>query len=117
MPRNTISRFAIAVFAFAMALPVLAAPPAPKGTEKPIRSMITLTSPVMVSGHELKAGDYEVSAFGDKVTISQYGKTVAEAPAQWKDAPKPRTSTIVLDANNTIKEIHFGGKDHYVELE
>jgi hypothetical protein len=117
MSRNTISRFAIAVFAFALAFPVLAAPGTTKGTEKPIRSTITLTSPAMIAGHELKAGDYEVSASGDKVTISQNGKMVAEAPAQWKDAPKPRTSTIVLDANNTIKEIHFGGKDHYVALE
>jgi hypothetical protein len=117
MSRNTLSRFAMAVFTVALALPVLAAPHGPKGAEKPFRSTITLPSPAMVAGHELKAGNYEVAASTDKVTISRDGKTVAEAPAQWKDAPKPRTSTIVLDASNTIKEIHFGGKDQYVSLE
>ncbi len=117
MLRTKALRMAGILFALALALPTLAAPHGPKQTGNQLRGTITLFSSAKFAGQELKAGNYDVSAAGDKVKISRDGRKVAEAPAEWKQGPKPRVSSVVLDSNNAIKEIHFSGKDHYVALE
>jgi hypothetical protein len=87
-----------------------------KDTKMGTSTTVTVQNSTWLGGQEIKPGDYTVSATESELTISRYGKVVAQAPVQWKDeATKPRYSTIVTDGNK-IKEVHFGGKTKYVEI-
>jgi hypothetical protein len=69
-----------------------------------------------LAGTALKPGTYTISADGSKVTLSQDGKIVAEAPIQWKDGQdKPRYSSVVNDSGH-VTEIRFAGKTQYAVI-
>jgi hypothetical protein len=85
-------------------------------TKPLINTTMSLYNSAFVEGHELKAGEYNVSATDTVVTISKNHKVVVEAPISWKnEAGKSSYSTFVTDGNKVV-EIHFGGKTQYAVL-
>jgi hypothetical protein len=100
--------------ALALALPMAARNDTANATRQIVKTNLDLLNTASLGGATLKAGTYTVSADGSKVTFSERGKTVAEAPIQWKDEQgKARFSTVVTDSGQ-IKEIHFSGKSQYI---
>ena len=85
-------------------------------TKPLVNTTMSLYNSAFVEGHELKAGDYNVTATDTMVTISRNHKVVVEAPISWKnEAGKSNFSTFVTEGNK-VTEIHFGGKTQYVVL-
>ena len=95
-----------------MALP--AGPNTANATRQVLKA--NLRSAAHLAGTALKPGTYTISADGSEVTFSQGGKTVAEAPIQWKDEQgKAHHSSVVNDGGQVI-EIHFARKTQYVVI-
>jgi hypothetical protein len=104
------------LFALVLALPLAARVDKTKDAKSTASASMDLLTSATISGKELKPASYSVKVDESKVTFSLNGKVIAEAHVQWKDAPgKAQYSSIVTDGNQ-IREIHFGGKDRYVEI-
>ena len=73
---------------------------------------VTLFQPSMVSGTELKAGDYKITIDGDKATITK-GKEKVEAAVKMESVDSKFASTSVRYADQggkmKIQEIRLGG--------
>lgn len=73
---------------------------------------VTLFQPSVVSGTELKPGDYKVTVDNDKVTISR-GKEKVEATVKTEIADTKFSSTSVryqnADGKFKVQEIRLGG--------
>jgi hypothetical protein len=85
-------------------------------TRQVVKANLRFHSATHLAGTALNPGTYTVSADGSKVTLSQHGKTVAEAPIQWKDEQaKARHSSVVSDSGQ-VEEIHFAGNKQYIVI-
>ncbi|HEY0701968.1 MAG TPA: hypothetical protein VGD60_04295 [Candidatus Acidoferrales bacterium] len=116
MSRSKVVKFSTLVAALVMVLSIGLQTLSAKDSKAGTSSMVTVQNATSLAGQEIKPGDYMVSVTESQVTISKNGKMVAQAPVQWKDeTAKPRYTSIVTDGNK-IKEIHFGGKNKYVEV-
>jgi hypothetical protein len=105
------------VFAALVLLVAIVAQTAPaKDTKAGVSTTMSLLVPASVAGHELKPGDYAVSADETHVKISMNGKVVAEAPVQWKDETSKAKYSAFVSEGNKITEIHFGGKTRFVTI-
>ena len=73
---------------------------------------VTLTQLSVVSGNELKAGDYRLNVQNDKVTIVN-GKHSVEVPVKIENVEQKYDSTAVRYSDEggktTISEIRLGG--------
>jgi hypothetical protein len=72
---------------------------------------VTLDHNTWVGGTELKAGEYKVSAEGDKITLSA-GKnsTPITVPAKVENAAKKFDDTVLrVDGKQKLEEIRVGG--------
>lgn len=101
--------------ALALAMPMAARNAAAKET-KSTKTTIEILNPTSLSGKEIKPGSYRVTVDDTKVTLERNGKIVAEAPAQWKDAPSKADYSMIVKDERGIREIHFSGKTRYVEI-
>ena len=99
--------------ALAMALPMAARTDTANSTKAVVKTSLDLLNTASLGSISLKAGTYTVSADGAKVTYSDRGKTVAEAPIQWKDEKGKARSTSIVTDGGQIREIHFSGKAQY----
>ena len=99
--------------ALAMALPMAARNDTANSTKAVVKTSLDLLNTASLGSISLKAGTYTVSADGAKVTYSDRGKTVAEAPIQWKDEKGKARSTSIVTDSGQIREIHFSGKAQY----
>jgi len=114
MSRRGVNAVAPILIALVMAMP-LAARVGTNGT-KPTTTSMEILNTISLGGTQIKPGTYTVTADDSKVTLTQKGKMIAEAPAQWKDGSvKARYSNIVT-VNDQVTEIHFGGKMRYVSV-
>ena len=110
--KQAMSIAAVLVILMAMAAGMAAA----KGTKPVVSATMSLYNPATVEGHELKPGDYEVSATDTLVTISQNHKVLVEAPIEWKnETGKSQFTTFVTDGNK-VTELHFSGKTQFASL-
>jgi ribosomal protein L17 len=111
--KQVMSAMAVAAMFVSMAASMASA----KGGTKPVvNTTMALVNAASVEGHELKAGEYNVSATDSMVTISKNNKVVVEAPIEWKpETGKAQYSTFVTDGSKII-EVHFGGKTQYAVL-
>ena len=110
--KQAMSVVAVLMLCMTMAAGIAAA----KGTKPVVNTTMSLYNSAFVEGHELKAGDYNVTATDTMVTISRNHKVVVEAPISWKnEAGKSNFSTFVTEGNK-VTEIHFGGKTQYAVL-
>lgn len=102
--------------ALALAMPAVSRADDSK-TIKPVSHVaVDLHSSASLAGKDLKPGTYQVSADESKMTIMRDGKVVAEAPIEWKDAPRKAGYTAVVTDSNQITEVHFGGKTKYIAV-
>jgi hypothetical protein len=114
---NRSTNRAMTVFAALVLLVAIAAQTAPaKDTKAGVSTTMSLLAPATFAGHELKPGDYAVSADDTHVQLSMNGKVVAEAPVQWKDETSKAKYSAFVSQNNKITEIHFGGKTRFVTI-
>jgi len=81
---------------------------------------ITLYSPAIVNGQELKAGEYKLELDGDKAVLKK-GKQSVEAKVKVESADQKFSSTAVRMANGDgtykINEIRLGGTKTRVVFE
>jgi hypothetical protein len=118
MSREFTKRLLGVMLVLAMAIPAMAGPRVSKTEKATIKSTLTLPRAIIIAGKDLKPGVYSVVADESKVKISLDGRVVAEAPIQWVDATgKIQQTAVVLDTNNQLKEIRFGGKTRYAVLQ
>jgi hypothetical protein len=118
MSREFTKRLLGVMLVLAMAIPAMAGPRVAKTDKATIKSTFILPSAITVAGKDLKPGVYSVVADESKVKISLDGRVVAEAPIQWVDATgKTPQTAVVLDGNNQLKEIRFGGNNRYAVLQ
>jgi hypothetical protein len=102
--------------ALVLAMPMAARNDTANATKQIVKTNMDLLNTASLGSTTLKAGTYTVSADGSKVTFSDRGKTVAEAPIQWKaEQGKARSTSVVTDSGQ-IKEIHFSGKTQYAVI-
>jgi plastocyanin domain-containing protein len=88
--------------ALAVAVPVFA---------KPMSANLPLTHNVKVGQTEIKAGDYRFLIDGNRLTILNGKKQVAEAEGRWEDRDaKAQYTSVVSDADGKIIELRFEGK-------
>ena len=77
---------------------------------------VTFYQPVMISGSELKPGDYKVE-IKDKTAVIKQGKTVTEAPVTVAtDAQKFQRTTVRMSGNQ-VEEIRIGGTNTRIVFE
>ncbi|HUB34001.1 MAG TPA: hypothetical protein VMA31_13255 [Bryobacteraceae bacterium] len=73
---------------------------------------ITLSQPSVVSGTQLKAGDYRLKVMPDKITIGT-GKNVVEVKAKVETGEQKFSATAIRYAENggqpVVTEIRLGG--------
>ena len=114
MSHRTMSVVLTILVASVLSLPAGGQDNTATATKQVVKANLHFRSATHLAGTALNPGTYTVSADGSKVTLSQRGKTVAEAPIQWKDEQgKSRHSSVVSDSGQ-VKEIHFSGKTQYI---
>jgi hypothetical protein len=116
MLRSGKSFLLTAVAGLLLAMPLAARVAVAKDTKTSTAS-VSILSETTLAGKQIKPGDYQVRADETKVSIERNGKVIAEAPVQWKDETKKPSYSTVVTTNGQIKEVHFGGKMRYVEIE
>jgi hypothetical protein len=104
--------------ALALVIPAAARENNGNKSKNSVSATMDLLNPATLGGKQLKPGTYEVKADDTTVKILKDGKTVAEAPVQWKDeSGKSQYSAIVTDGDGkSIKEVHFNGKTRFAEI-
>lgn len=104
--------------ALALVLPAAARANNGNKSKNSVSATMDLLNPATLGGKQLKPGTYQVKADDSTVKIIKDGKTVAEAPVQWKDeSSKSQYSAIVTDGDGkSIKEVHFNGKTRFAEI-
>jgi hypothetical protein len=115
MSRRGVNAVAPILIALALAMP-LAARAVANGS-KPLSATMDILSAASLGGKQLKPGTYTVTADDTKVTVSQNGKMVAEAPVQWKDETSKARYSNIVTVGDQVTEIHFGGKMRYVTVQ
>ena len=86
------------------------------GSKSEVSTTLNVLDQMTLGGQTVKPGTYIVRANDTTVIFEQNGKTVAQAPVEWKNSTdKPRSSNLLADSGS-IKEIHFGGKTKYVVI-
>jgi len=114
MSRRGVNQVVRILLVVALAMP-LAARAFANGSKSTSTTMDVLNA-VSLNGKQLKPGTYTVTADDAKVTVTQGGKVMAEAPVEWKEeTTKPRNTNIVTN-NDEVTEIHFGGKMRYIQV-
>ncbi|BDC49013.1 hypothetical protein F183_A13290 [Bryobacterales bacterium F-183] len=72
---------------------------------------ITLYSPSVIGGQELKPGDYRIVVDGNKLSIKD-GKRTIEAPVKVEsEAKKFDTTAVRYAADKEVTEIRLGGSN------
>lgn len=115
MSRGNMRLATTVLAALALAMPIAARSAAAKNTKSTTTTM-NILNPTSLSGKEIKPGSYRVTVDDAKVTLERDGKVVAEAAAQWKDAPSKADYSMIVKDEHGIKEIHFAGKTRYIEI-
>jgi hypothetical protein len=77
---------------------------------KPFTKVVSLSLPTVIGGAHLDAGDYWITVDGNKVTIVQDHKVVAQAEGRLQQGIRDNGVTIIVsEADGQLKEIHFDG--------
>ena len=105
------------LLALALALPVAAQSDTASTTKQVVRTNMKILNSPSLAGITLQPGTYRIIADGSKVTLSLNGKSVAEAPIQWRDEQgKARHSAVATDSGR-ITAFHFRGNTQYIVIE
>ncbi|MBZ2184668.1 MAG: hypothetical protein K7J46_08135 [Bryobacter sp.] len=84
------------------------------------RRSLTIATPSLLNGMELKPGEYRLELAGERMVLQQ-GKQRVEAPVKLEAAEQRFPSTTILYQNAQgkpqIKEIRLGGTKHRLIFE
>jgi uncharacterized protein (UPF0333 family) len=115
MSRRRVNAVLPILIALVLAMPLAARDNGNKDS-KTTRATMDIFNQTSLGGKEIKPGTYTVIVDGDKLTMQQGGKVVAEAPIQWKDETTKSRNSNIVTVGDHVTEIHFGGKMRYVEV-
>jgi hypothetical protein len=102
MKSQSILPTAALLAALALAIPAFA---------KPVNKTITITNPAKVGKYDLKAGEYRLLIDGNKATIQQGKRLVAETAGRWEERDaKAYADSIVTDDHGQVLEVRFNGQ-------
>ena len=87
------------------------------GPKSDITTTLNVLDPLTIGGQTVQPGTYTVKATDSNVTLMKSGKTVAQAPVEWKDEKNKSKSSNLLADSGAVKEIHFSGQTRYVVVE
>ncbi|MGH9738905.1 MAG: hypothetical protein ACRD4X_10000, partial [Candidatus Acidiferrales bacterium] len=91
--------------------------PAIANEAKTASTNMDISTPTSLGGKPVKAGTYRVVANGSTVTLKSGGKTIAEAPVEWKQSDDKASYSSVVTDGQGIKAFHFEGRTSYIEVE
>ncbi len=101
MRTKSLARLLALLAVAALAIPVLA---------KPVSKSLTLTEPARIGTTQLSVGDYRLLIDGNKVTVQQNNKVVAEVEGRWEERPQKATyNSLLVGPNREIQEVRFAG--------
>lgn len=101
-------RYAVVIAALAFNFPVNAEP-----VSKPLK----LSSPAKVGRTHLDVGDYRILIDGDKITVKQGKKIIAETTGEFVERPTKETNnTVVVGSNGELQEVWFAGEKRVLIL-
>ncbi|MBS1840222.1 MAG: hypothetical protein JSS69_01420 [Acidobacteria bacterium] len=102
MNSKAIVRTAAMLAALCLSVPVFA---------KPFVKTISITQPAKVGQVTLKAGAYQLSIDGNKVTVQRGKDQVAQSEGRWEDrSAKSDYDAVLLGENGQVKEVRFAGQ-------
>jgi len=119
MKLSTISKNVLPALALLLAISAFAA-------NKPNKGSFDLSEPLTVSGHELKAGQYNVTWEGTgrdvEAMILSEGKLVATVPAHVTDFSQAQRYNAVTSRKNgdgtaSLTEVNFAGKKYALSFD
>jgi hypothetical protein len=101
MRTKLLARLLVLLAVAALAIPVLA---------KPVSKSLTLMEPAKIGSTQLSVGDYRLLIDGNKVTVQQNNKVVAEVEGRWEErTQKPKYNSLLVGPNREVQEIRFAG--------
>jgi len=78
---------------------------------KPFSKTINLASGAKLGMVDLKAGEYRLLIDGNKATVQNGKKVVAESEGRWEDrSTKAAYDSVLLSENGQVKEVRFAGQ-------
>jgi hypothetical protein len=84
---------------------------------KPFEKNVTFGNSVKVGSTQLDAGDYKVLVDGNKVTIEEGKKVVAQTQGHMEQRDQRYdTTAVITTSNGEIQEIDFGGQNQALVL-
>ena len=102
MKTNSFVRSLALLAAIAVAVPAFA---------KPFSKTINLGQGAKVGRADLKAGEYRLLIDGNKATVQNGKKVVAESEGRWEDrSTKSTYDSVLLSENGQVKEVRFAGQ-------
>jgi hypothetical protein len=101
MKSQSILPTAALLAALALAIPTLA---------KPVSKTITISNPTKIGKYDLKAGEYRLLIDGNKASIQQGKRMVAETEGRWEERDsKAFSDAVVIDDHGQVLEVRFNG--------
>ncbi len=102
MKSNAIVRTAALLAALCVSVPVFA---------KPFVKTISITQTAKVGQVTLKAGEYQLSIDGNKVSVQRGKDQVAQSEGRWEERDaKSDYDAVLLGENGQVKEVRFAGQ-------
>ena len=102
MKTNSFVRSLALLAAFAVAVPVFA---------KPFSKTINISQTAKLGKADLKAGEYRLLIDGNKATVQNGKKVVAESEGRWEDrSTKSAYDSVLLSESGQVKEVRFAGQ-------
>jgi hypothetical protein len=108
MRSKSLVRFVALLAVLALALPVLA---------KPVSKTINIAQNAKFGSSQVTAGEYRLLIDGDKVTLQQNGKTMAEVTGRWEQRnEKSRYNSVLIGSNGEVQEVRFAGDNRVLVI-
>ncbi|MBI3406335.1 MAG: hypothetical protein HY046_12850 [Acidobacteria bacterium] len=101
-------RGSLIIAVLALTLPALA---------EPVAKSINLLVPAKVGRTQLDVGQYKILIDGEKVTVKQGNKVIAETTGEFVERPTKQTNNSVLvGGSGQLQEVRFAGEKRVLIL-
>ncbi len=109
MPSAFVVRGIVLVAVLALAVPALA---------KPITKDVNLSNPAKIGRTQLNSGAYRVVIDGEKITVKQGSRVVAETTGQFVERErKQQHNSVVIGPGGELQEVRFAGDRRVLVLD
>lgn len=102
MKSNSLVRTAALLGALCLAVPVFA---------KPLVKTLSISQPAKIGQVTLKAGEYNFSIDGNKVTVQRGKDQLAQSEGRWEErSTKSDYDAVLVNSEGQVKEVRFAGQ-------